>query len=117
MRLTAHGQLITSSLEYDKALVNNPELRPYFRDGKRISQSDANLYNKAAAVADLLLDITDGNIEYTLTTSKPPDLSAWLATFVQSFKNSPILCDVYRAHKQDYSEQLKEIGDKACQGE
>jgi hypothetical protein len=65
-------------------------------------------------VADLLLDIIDGNIEQTLQESKAPDNDAWLATFKQSFKNSPVLCEVYTAHQRDYSPQLRKIGDDAC---
>jgi hypothetical protein len=114
MQLAAHQQLILTSLEYDKFVANNPELRPYFRDGKPIASADAKVRNQAAALADMLLDIIDGNIEHTLQESNSPDENSWLVTFQQSFKSSPILCEVYKAHHNEYSSKLQQIGDGAC---
>lgn len=115
MRLTAQHQLLTASLEFDKFMALNPKLRPYFREDRPIGK-EHELYNQAAAAADMLLDVIDGNLDLTLGTASPADLAEWLITFAESFRRSPIMCEVFQDRKLEYSAKLREIGEKGCGG-
>jgi hypothetical protein len=114
LRFQAQQQLLSASLELDKFIAANPELRPYLREGMPVPKEH---YNKAAAAADMALDVIDGNLEFAISTADPEDLESWRSAFGATFETSPIVCEVFLNHKKEYTKKLREIGESSCKTE
>jgi hypothetical protein len=122
LRLAAYQQLISHSLQYDKELLKNPGLRPYFKEGVRIQPGHED-YNKAAVLAELQLDIISGIMSFPLDVAESDDTKeTWHQTFGKAFKYSPIMCriagELWIENAKDPAEKhIQEIAKANCSSE
>jgi len=114
-----YANVTNQTLAQDQIFIQNPELRPYFYEGKDTNPNDP-LHNKVHATAEYLLDFFD-SLETQL--KKYPYLwiherREWEANTVDMFAWSPVLCRYLDATRSWYSEELyalKTAGEKKRQ--
>jgi hypothetical protein len=109
----------SKQLELDSIFIQNPDLRPYFFEKKKIDKNDKN-YNKAVSVADYTIDYFDlfySQVDYFL----PPRIdlnqkafNSWKTYIKQSFKLSPILCQRLNEVKGWYSSEFVHFVGSEC---
>jgi hypothetical protein len=112
-RLAAYQQTIANSIEFDKAMADRPNLRPYFKEGKPIAKDNGD-YNEAALIAELQLDIIDSIIAYPILFAKQSETSTWDVTYHRAFRESPIMCEFLQERREQYHEQTVQIAKKVC---
>jgi hypothetical protein len=111
---TTWSSVAAQLTEVDKQFIDDPELVPYFYDGVSISESDPR-YNKAYAVAGLVLDFLDnasGMGDHINPEIFEPD--AWERYYSFQFKNSPLMCDIVRDEGAIYGKKIVSMGQKYC---
>jgi hypothetical protein len=86
-----YKQIIDDWTEELDAMVEHPELRPYFEDGKALSDSDEN-HSMILALADRRLNTMDAILTYIQMKGVGGDTTAWRNTFANAFGSSPVLC-------------------------
>jgi hypothetical protein len=64
-KIFTRDRSVCNVLELHRVFLNNPELRPYFFEGKDIKETDP-LYPQVEAVADMHLDVFAYNLDYRL---------------------------------------------------
>jgi hypothetical protein len=64
-RVQTRDRSLSNVLTLHRVFLDNPELRPYFYEGKDLKESDP-LYPKVEAVADMHLDVYGYNLDYRL---------------------------------------------------
>ena len=102
-----YANITAQSLAEDQIFISNPELRPYFYEGKELEQNDT-MRHKVHATSEYLLDFFD-SLESQM--KKYPNLwihekREWEANTVDMFAWSPELCRYLDATKDWYSEEL-----------
>jgi hypothetical protein len=102
-----YSNITSQSLAEDKIFIDNPELRPYFYEGKMLEPNDPLKY-KIWATAEYVLDFFD-SLESQL--KKYPNLwihekREWEANIVDQFAWSPELCRYLDATRDWYSQEL-----------
>jgi hypothetical protein len=105
-----YSNITTQSLAEDQIFVNNPELRPYFYEGKLLEPNDP-LKHKVHATSEYVLDFFD-SLESQL--KKYPNLwihekREWEANIIDQFAWSPELCRYLDATKDWYSPELYDL--------
>ena len=108
----------TQQLAVAKAMVEHPEVMPYFFDGMPIKRDDKK-FNLVMAIADLHLDFIDGfdNKYITALDGMGPKGEYWILWenyFVDSFSNSPALCMRYDQLKRWYVKGVGEYAKAGC---
>ena len=112
----AFGLSTSHTLYADEIFIKNPELRPYFYQGKDIESTDP-LYGKVLSTAEFLLDYFD-SVKIHLrkfSTIYYAEEKLWDSNAITTFAASPIMCRFLEATKDWYSEdlyKLKEAGEK-----
>ena len=95
LNLQANQDLMSNLLDVDQVFIDNPDLRPYFFDGKKISPTDRN-YNKVLAIADYEIDFFGSvlnEVSYSQSyASEKETRQSWDQYMHTSFKESPIMC-------------------------
>jgi hypothetical protein len=105
-----YSNITTQSLAEDQIFINNPELRPYFYEGKLLKPNDP-MKHKIHATSEYLLDFFD-SLESQL--KKYPNLwihekREWEANIIDQFAWSPELCRYLDATKDWYSPELYDL--------
>jgi len=111
--LAAYQQIISNSIEFDKVLVEHPELRPYFKDSKHIAKDDPS-YNRAALIAELQLDVIDSIIAFPLGFAQATEKHTWANTFQRSFRESPIMCEFLQERREQYHDDTIQVAKTVC---
>jgi hypothetical protein len=114
-----YGLVMNQALAQDELFIKNPEMRPFFYEGREIKPGDS-LYGKVKATAEYLLDFYD-SMEKQLR--RYPHLwiheqRTWEANIIDMFAWSPILCRYLDAQREWYSDNLyalKSAGEKKRQ--
>lgn len=111
-----YGLVMNQALAQDELFIKNPEMRPYFYEGKELTAGDP-LYHKVLSTAEYLLDFYD-SLEKQL--KRYPYLwiheqKGWEANTVDMFSWSPVLCRYLDSSREWYSDSLyalKTAGEK-----
>jgi len=106
LKSSAYGNVTAQVLKVDELFIEHPELRPYFYSSTHINENDS-AYNKAISTAELILDVFDSVL---LQTNQFPQVwphNWWEEYVMDSFANSPILCEYLNVRKDWYSGDLK----------
>ena len=115
----AYANIGTFTLEVDKIFIEYPKLRPYFYDGKDITDNDTN-YHAVMGMAEMQLDFFDATLTQLLM--KPEEDAAemeaeerlWAKYFSKSFATSRVLCKRYADDEDWYRENLKKYASAPC---
>lgn len=94
----------------DDIFIDHPELRPYFYSGKDIRKDDLT-YDKVIAVAEFLLDFFGCILLKIQHYPQDPQIwpcNWWEEYIIDSFANSPILCEYLESVKTWYIPELME---------
>jgi hypothetical protein len=95
--------------EITRVFITYPELRPYFYEGRVIEPNDVH-YHRAAAVAELILDIfwsMSATTERLLPYEFSPDgQRLWEDYLADSFSQSPILVQTLTEHQAWYGQAI-----------
>jgi hypothetical protein len=101
---------LSNWLEFERTIVEHPNLRPYFRSGQTLEKTSPD-FAQVAAAGDMLLDIIDTNLESYEHLPLDP---SWRESFRASFKKGPILCEILRENSAEYSKRLHEFVKDVC---
>ncbi len=113
LELLAYQQIISNGVEFDKVLIEHPELRPYFKEGKAIGKDD-RLYNQAALIAELQLDMIDSIIVFPVSAAGSSHVTTFPETFARAFRESPVMCEFLQERRDEYHDQTVDVAKKAC---
>ncbi|WP_330460543.1 hypothetical protein OIB37_28885 [Streptomyces sp. NBC_00820] len=83
-------------MEVNRVFVEHPEVRPYFYDGKELTEGDPNS-NRVQAVAELMLDVFEW-IWHRREGITEADRQAWADYVGQMFRLSPALRKYHLDH-------------------
>ena len=78
------------TLEIDKMFFANPELRPYFYEGKDIAPTDPQ-YQRAVSMAEMLIDSMDSVAAIGENFPDEVKFDGWKNWIMGTFSNSPLL--------------------------
>jgi hypothetical protein len=81
-----YQNFVANSVEIDRILIDNPELRKYVYDGAPVDDNTENL-DKILAMVELIVDITE-NLEVYEKYIPKSRRDGWMR-FVQDVKNTP----------------------------
>lgn len=81
-----YQNFVANSVEIDRILIDNPELRKYVYDGAPVDDNTENL-DKILAMIELIVDITE-NLEVYEKYIPKSRRDGWMR-FVQDVKNTP----------------------------
>ena len=81
-----YQNFVANSVEIDRILIDNPELRKYVYDGAPVDDNTENL-DKILAMVELIVDITE-NLEVYEKYIPKSRRDGWMH-FVQDVKNTP----------------------------
>lgn len=106
-RASVYNSINSQMLELDRFFVENPDLKPYFYEGKEISETDEN-YLRVANVAEWIFDFMD-NV-FTLARFMPeyPWRDTWYVYFKDLLKNK-VLRRFWNQRKSWYAGSIKRI--------
>ncbi|HKQ46410.1 MAG TPA: hypothetical protein VJS47_13555 [Rhizomicrobium sp.] len=117
--MQSYSAINTQMSEIDKVFIDQPTLRPYFYKKQPWPDSDEMLRNKLTSVAERKLDF----IDFWFTSARhlsldEYDMVSWRNYFIDSFRNSRILCDVLTDEQSQYGEEIRSIAFKSgkCPG-
>jgi hypothetical protein len=119
LRNSSYIAVNSKQLELDSIFIQNPDLRPYFFEKKKIDKNDKN-YNKAVSVADYTIDYFDllySQVDYFLPPridQNQKALNSWKTYIKQSFKLSPILCQRLNEVKDWYTSEFVHFVGSEC---
>jgi hypothetical protein len=86
--LSAYQEMVSRSEDVDRAFVEHPVMRPYFRDRKPLSHPDED-YNLAAAIADMKLNAFDALLEFPDLMGFGSQVESWRNSVRDAFRDSP----------------------------
>jgi hypothetical protein len=109
VEVQAWGSINQQMAEINKAVMEHPELYPYFNEGKKCRRSD-KIYPKVASMADMYLDFIDQfDDDYVRGLAGMKDGGkywlAWEKYFQDQFKLAPALCARYEEVRSWYVEK------------
>jgi len=112
----AYGVITEHLNGLNTRFVEHPEMRPYFRAGKALPESDIER-QRIFAVADIYLDFIDNfYVQVNHLDRSHYDLCGWRTFFKRSFERSPVLCAVLCKDQDEYGEPMKRIAAASCKG-
>lgn len=93
--------LYAQTLEIMKFIADNPELRPYFYDGKELQAGDES-YNLVLTATEIVADFFE---HVVLQKANLPDevWQKWCFQIQKTYSNSPVLQEYYTTNKLAYS--------------
>jgi hypothetical protein len=95
--LNLYQRITNEWRDHLKTLVEKPEPRPYFEEGKQIGKDDQHK-EAVLAIADVRLDVMDAILTYVRLRAKSESVYSdeailgWRNTFSNAFRASPVLC-------------------------
>lgn len=92
--------------------VSTPELRPYFYERKRLEIKDPNR-SAVLATADIRLSVMDAILTYVDFWSPRKPAEGWRQTFIDAFRQSPVLCSRFFETQNEYG-LIVPLGQQAC---
>jgi hypothetical protein len=103
-------QEVTSA---NRLLLEDPSLRPYFREGKKITKESPD-YNKMAMVAEMRLDAYDAVLAFP-TFLKDRDIQGWRNSFKFELRHSPICCAILQENEDSYGDETLKLAKECVQ--
>jgi hypothetical protein len=119
LRSSSYIAVNSKQLELDSIFIQNPDLRPYFFEKKKIDKNDKNYY-KVVSLADYTIDYFDlfySQVDYFLPPKIDPKQKAfnsWNTYIKQSFKLSPVLCQRLNEVKSWYTPEFVQFAGSEC---
>ena len=111
IRVQVYQGLSSDMLGIDRVFIEHPELRPYFYEGKELSQ-DSPIYNMALSAAEMKLDFYD-TVLIQMTHFAQSLADNWKDGVRYAFALSPIMRTMLVTHKSWYTDELVELAEKA----
>jgi hypothetical protein len=109
---TIYERITNEWRDHLKTLVEKPELRPYFEDGKQLAAGDERP-QAVLAYADVRLDVADAILTYAAIHGFYDEIEGWKRTFAHSFRMSSVLCARFQETRDNYG-LLRAIADETC---
>lgn len=111
----AYGHLYDWLRTIDEKMIDHPEYRAYFNDGKTFGS--AAIPPNVVAFAEFKLDF----IDYFFTQAADLDrdnieYGTWAKYFEDSFRSSPILCRVLKDEQDEYGYEIRYFAEPFCHG-
>ena len=105
----------SQTIELNKMFLENEKLRPYFYDGKDITQADGD-FMKANAMATLVLDYFDYVYPYAIgeRASKIEEPERCNAHFTFVVNHSTIICRRQNFQSDQFVKEFSEFCIKVC---
>jgi hypothetical protein len=93
--------LYTQTLEIMKFIADNPEIRPYFYEGKELRPEDTS-YNLILTATEIVADFFE---HVVLQKANLPDevWQKWCFQIQKTYSNSPVLQEYYATNRLAYS--------------
>jgi hypothetical protein len=115
---TALTNISNRDFEMSKIFFDQPELLPYFFDGKNIDEKD-KLYEKAYALAGMRIDLAGTFYDQSqfvpaLRSKNNPALQAWTRYMKDIFAKSPIMCKALETNASWYTEDFVHFARQGC---
>lgn len=107
-RQTAYARIAKEWRDHVRLLIDKPELRPYFADGKSLEADDANR-NVVIAMADHRLEVMDSILTYAGIAGASSEIGGWIRTFQHAFRSSPALCRRAVEVQRNYGDELQRV--------
>jgi len=98
--------------DHIKIFITNPDLRPYFENGKHLVDADENS-QAVLAIADVRLDVMDAILTYAGMRDDTADIDGWKKTFSRTFEVSPVMCQRLNETRDSYG-RIVPVGDAVC---
>ena len=92
---------------------SSPNMRKYFYAGATIPDRSSEEFAKASAMAEYLLDHIAAVIPQTTVDNVPLLSTIWREYIKDSFKNSPILCEILTTHQRWYPAEILHLMNEA----
>ena len=106
-KIQIKDRTLANILTLDRVFLDHPELRPYFYEGKDITEKDP-MYPRVVAVAEMHMDVFDYVLEYYENFPEQfPELEAGHKWIHDMFESSPITKRHFQAKKHWYSKRLR----------
>ena len=110
-RVQIRDRSLSNCLSLHKIFLDQPELRPYFFEGKDLKESDP-LYPKVVAVAEMHLDVFAYNLDYRLVFPddyrRPEDYKRYICSRLAL---SPVMRRHLEKHAEWFSPYLQHLDD------
>jgi hypothetical protein len=108
-RILTRDRSLSNVLTLHRVFLDNPELRPYFYDGKDLEESHP-LYPNVEAVADMHLDVYGYNLDYRLVSPddyrRPEDYKRYIRDMLA---RSPVMRRRLESKADWFSPYLQEL--------
>jgi hypothetical protein len=119
LRASAFATVANYTMELDKVFIDDPDLRPYFYNGRDTNELD-DKYNQVMATAEFELDFFDATL--TQLELRPGESKSemraeemvWRKYIQDSFAKSPALCERIKSNPDWYRENLNDLARQSC---
>jgi len=116
---TALTNISNRDLEMSKVFFDQPELMPYFFDGKSIDEKDKH-YDKVYALAGMRIDLAgtfydQSQFVQAFRDKRNPAWQAWMRYMKDIFAKSPIMCKVLETNASWYTNDFVQFARQGCQ--
>jgi len=105
LKVSAYESVANQMVMVDEVFIRQPEFRPYFYSGKCINKDDAD-YDKVVAIAELILDVSDSVLIQSKQFPQVWPQRWWGEYIIDSFSNSPLLCEYLSTLQNWYTKDL-----------
>lgn len=112
-RQTDYARIAGEWRDHVRLLIDKPELRPYFADGKALVPDDSNR-NVVLALADHRLEVMDSILTYVGIAGAMGTIDGWIGTFQHVFRSSPMFCQRAGEVLRNYGAELQRIVSQSC---
>jgi hypothetical protein len=113
LRVTGYQQMVSQSADIDKAIVEHPSLRPYFRDRKLLVTGDKD-YDLAAGIAQLRIDSFDALLTLPHFLGAETGITGWRNRVRDAFRDSPLMCEIFTTYKTNYGSEVARLATEGC---
>lgn len=113
IRVTAQSALYQQSSGVRSAIVEYPELRQYFFDGKEIGPDSEN-YSRTRTIAEMFLNYLE-HLILQKESLRQADYEAWNRFVCRTISASPIMQSVLKEKPEYYSADLLISYEKGCE--
>jgi hypothetical protein len=113
LRITSYQQMVSQSVDIDKAIVEHPSMRPYFRDRKPISPGDKD-YDLAAGIAELRIASFGALLTLPHFLGAETGITGWRNTVRDAFRDSPLMCEIFTTYKSNYGSEVTRLAIEGC---
>ncbi|MGE8126034.1 hypothetical protein ACQKQD_03560 [Methylobacterium sp. NPDC080182] len=89
--------------------VKEPDLHPYFFEGKQVDGSDPLKRSRVIAMADVRLELIDNIYGVSEDIWTNTEIAGWISVFHDAFRSSPIMCERAIANQKHYDYIVSDV--------